>query len=240
MSAEHGTPSRPPLPPTAILGRAVEVAAVTALLRRDGVRLVTLVGPGGIGKTRLALEVARGFDAAGYVDLAAVGDAGQVPGAVAAALGGRPDQPVDRLRDGPPLLVLDNVGQVLPDVAALLAAGVRVLATRRTALRLPGEHEVPLGPLAPGPAVELLLDRGRQARPGFAPDLAGTIALERLAGGLGGNPRALELAAARLRLLSPVQLLARLTDRREHPLDPAAGPVDAPPGGGAAGGGEPG
>ncbi|HST67514.1 MAG TPA: DUF4062 domain-containing protein [Mycobacteriales bacterium] len=233
-------PARLPVPPTAIVGRAEEAAAVTALLA--GARLVTLVGPGGIGKTRLALEVARAApaDAVWFVDLAPVGDPELVPGAIAAALGLRPEgsSPVldlvaDRLRDRTALLVLDNFEQVLPaaaDVATLLAAcpSVRMLVTSRTALRLRGEHEVALAPLPTPAAVELLVQRGREVRPGFAPDAAGIAALEELARRLDGIPLGLELAAARLRLLSPAQLLRRLGDRLDRPLDLAAGPVDLP------------
>ena len=231
-----------PVPPTGIVGRDAEVAAVAALLSRDGVHLVSLVGPGGIGKTRLALEVAaRAFPgSAWFVDLAPVGDPALVPGAIAAALGVRPegsgpvlDLLADRLRDRPVLLLLDNFEQVLPaaaDVAALLAAcpSVRLLVTSRTALRLRGEHEVPLAPLPVPPAVELLLDRARAVRPGFDPDPAAAAALAGIARRLDGIPLALELAAARLRLLPPAQLLRRLGDRLDRPLDLAAGPVDLP------------
>jgi predicted ATPase len=232
-------PARLPEPPTGIVGRAAEIDAVVALLR--DVRLVTLVGPGGIGKTRLALEVARAApDPVWFVDLAPVGDPALVPGAIAAALGVRPegsgpvlDLVADRLRDTSALLLLDNFEQVLPaaaDVAALLAAcpSVRMLVTSRTALRLRGEHEVALAPLPTPSAVELLLQRGREVRPGFAPDAAGITALEELARRLDGIPLGLELAAARLRLLSPAQLLRRLGDRLDRPLDLAAGPVDLP------------
>ncbi|HEY6744782.1 MAG TPA: DUF4062 domain-containing protein [Mycobacteriales bacterium] len=232
-------PARLPEPPTGLVGRAVEVDAVTALLR--DVRLVTVVGPGGIGKTRLALEVARAAaDDVWFVDLAPVGDPAQVPGAIAAALGIRPegsgpvlDLVADRLRDRTALLVLDNFEQVLPaaaDVAALLAAcpSVRMLVTSRTALRLRGEYEVALAPLPTPSAVELLVQRGREVRPGFAPDAAGMAALEELARRLDGIPLGLELAAARLRLLSPAQLLRRLGDRLDRSLDLGAGPVDLP------------
>jgi predicted ATPase len=239
-------PSHLPVPPTGIVGRDAELAAVTALLDRPGVRLVTLVGPGGIGKTRLALEVAGRVAAAGslervwFVDLAPVGDPALVPGAIAAALGVRPegsgpvlDLLADRLRDRPVLLVLDNFEQVLTaaaDVAALLAAcpSVRLLVTSRTALRLRGEHEVPLAPLLGPSAVDLLVERAREVRPGFDPDPAATAALAGVARRLEGIPLALELAAARLRLLPPAVLLRRLGDRLDRPLDLAAGPVDLP------------
>jgi predicted ATPase len=239
-------PAHLPVPPTGILGRDVELAAVTDLLARPGVRLVTLVGPGGIGKTRLALEVAGQESGSGpyegvwFVDLAPVADPAQVPGAIAAALGIRPegsgpvlDLLVDRLRDRPVLLVLDNFEQVLAaaaDVATLLAAcpSARMLVTSRTALRLRAEHELPLAPLPPAPAVDLLVERARDVRPGFDPDPAALAALGELARRLDGIPLALELAAARLRLLPPAQLLRRLGDRLDRPLDLAAGAVDLP------------
>jgi predicted ATPase len=231
-------PARLPVPPTELVGRDAELAEVGAALDRS--RLVTLVGPGGIGKTRLALEVARGQEPAWFVDLAPVADPAMVTTAIAAALGIRPegsgpvgDLLADRLRDQQALLVLDNFEQVLPaaaEVAGLLAAcpSLRLLVTSRTALRIRGEQEVPLAPLASADAVRLLLERGRAVRPGFAPDAAGTAALAEVARRLDGIPLALELAAARLRLLSPAQLLARLSDRLDRPLDLLAGPVDLP------------
>ncbi|HYT09490.1 MAG TPA: DUF4062 domain-containing protein [Mycobacteriales bacterium] len=156
-------PGRLPTPPTLMVGRDAQRDAVVDLLR-GGARLVTLTGPGGIGKTRLALAVAAAaqddlFDGAWFVDLAPVADAGQVPGTIAAALGLRPEgtRPVldlvaDRLQGRRVLLVLDNFEQVLPaaaELARLLAAapGITVLVTSRTVLRLRGEHEVPLPPL---------------------------------------------------------------------------------------------
>jgi predicted ATPase len=234
------------MPPTGLVGRDAEVAVVVDLLARPDVRMVTVAGPGGIGKTRLALEVAArqsaagGYDGVWFVDLAPVVDPAQVPGAIAAALGVRPegsgpvlDLLVDRLRDRPVLLVLDNFEQVLPaapDVARLLTAcpTTRILVTSRTALRIRAEHELPLAPLSPGPAVDLLVERARDVRPGFDPDPAALAALGELARRLDGIPLALELAAARLRLLPPAQLLRRLGDRLDRPLDLAAGTVDLP------------
>jgi predicted ATPase len=240
-------PAHLPVPPTGLLGRDGELAEVDALLDRPGVRLVTLVGPGGIGKTRLALEVAGRRAAAGtavwFVDLAPVADPAQVPGAIAAALGIRPegsgpvlDLLADRLRDRPVLLVLDNFEQVLPaapGIATLLAAcpSVQLLVTSRTALQLRAEHELPLAPLPAGPAVELLVERARDVRPGYEPDPAGRAALGELARRLDGIPLALELAAARLRLLPPDRLLRRLADRLDRAggsLDLGSGPVDLP------------
>jgi predicted ATPase len=158
-----------PVPATPIVGRDGEVDAVVALLRQPSVRLVTLIGPGGIGKTRLALAVAgavggaEDLDGVWFVDLAAVSDPALVPEAIGARLGVRPewDAPVldllvERLRGRRVLLVLDNVEQVqaaASDVARLLAEcpGLRLLVTSRTALRLRGEQEISLTPL-PTPA----------------------------------------------------------------------------------------
>jgi predicted ATPase len=165
-------PDRPPaplpVPTTPIVGREDEVAAVIALLRDPEVHLVTLIGPGGIGKTRLAIEVARrmlaasgpaGLDGASFIDLAAVRDAAGWPDAVTAALGIRPEgtRPVlemliDRVQGRRLLLVLDNLEQLVAaasDLGILPAAcpDLTVLVTSRIVLRLRGEHEVPLAPL---------------------------------------------------------------------------------------------
>jgi predicted ATPase len=240
--------ARLPVPPTAIVGREAEAAAVRALLADPAVRLVTLVGPGGIGKTRLALAVAAGltgpdqtaFDGVWFVDLAPVTDPAQVPVAIAAALGVRPegtapllDLLTDRLQGRRVLLVLDNFEQVLgaaPGVAALLAAcpEVTVLVTSRTVLRLRGEREVPLASLPDAAAVELFVARAREVRPDFELTAPNAAAVAELCRRLDGIPLALELAAAQLRLLPPAVLLRRLGDRLDRSLDLAAGPVDLP------------
>ncbi|HEX6754433.1 MAG TPA: DUF4062 domain-containing protein [Mycobacteriales bacterium] len=236
--------ARLPLPPTRLVGREAEVAAVRSVLTDDGERLVTLVGPGGIGKTRLALEVAYGlessFEGAWFVDLSPLSEAAQVPGAVAAALGIRAEgsRPVlevivDRLRDRRVLLVLDNFEQVLaaaPAVATVLTAcpRVTVLVTSRTVLRLRGEREIPLAPLATAAAVDLFVARARDVRPGFTPGPANAAAVDELCRRLDGIPLAVELAAAQLRLLTPAALLGRLGDRLDSLDLPAAGPVDLP------------
>ena len=166
-------PAPLPAPLTPILGREDEIAAVAALLRDPDVHLVTLIGPGGIGKTRLAIEVARkistaepsDLDGVSFIDLAAVREAAGWTEAVTAVLGMRPegtrpvlDLLIDRLQGRRLLLVLDNVEQLVAaasDLGTLLAAcpDLTVLVTSRIVLRLRGEHEVALAPLAtPSPA----------------------------------------------------------------------------------------
>jgi predicted ATPase len=161
-----------PVPLTSIIGREDEIAALVALLRDPDVHLVTLIGPGGIGKTRLAIEVARkmaatvpaDLDGVSFIDLASVRDAAGWPEAVTAVLGIQPegtrpvlDLLIDRVQGQRLLLVLDNVEQLVAaasDLGALLAAcpDLTVLATSRIVLRLRGEHEVALAPL-PTPRV---------------------------------------------------------------------------------------
>ena len=157
-------PARIPASPNPLIGREREVAAVRALLARDGTRLVTLTGPGGVGKTRLALAAAAAAgeaaaDGAAFVSLAPVQEAALVPAVIAAALevqgsGNRTlaDDLVDRIRDERFLLILDNFERLLdaaPLVAELLRGCPRltVLATSRRRLRLSGEHEIPVPPL---------------------------------------------------------------------------------------------
>ena len=186
-----------PRPPTSFVGREREVAAVRDTLRREDVRLVTLTGPGGVGKTRLAVEAAAALaggdpDGVGFVALAPLAAPGHVAGAVAAALRapglvGRPPEAalLDYLRGRALLLVLDNCEHVLPGVAPLVAGllagcpALRVLATSREVLRLAGEHVQTVAPLAlPAPAGPADPEH-LAARPGGAPLLR--------AGGRGGR-----------------------------------------------------
>ncbi len=231
-----------PVPPTPLIGRGVEVLAVSAMLRQTDVRLVTLTGAGGTGKTRLAIAVGEELrseyeDGVFFVDLSALDDPELVPATIAGVLGVREaiEQGVeDALRDRRLLLILDNFEHVAAAgrlISELLAAArwVKVLVTSRTVLRVGGEHEYPVPPL-PAPrreeprdvdalgrnaAVELFVARARATRHDFALTKANSQAVAEICLALDGLPLALELAAARTNLLAPDELLARL----EHRLD---------------------
>lgn len=233
--------ARPPAPLTPILGRERERRAVAALLV-DGSRLVTLTGPGGIGKTRLALAVAedaadRFADGVHVVPLAAVERSHDLLPAVAARLAVGSVSATDaiavlhdHLARRRVLLVLDNLEQI-PGAGGVLTdllercPGVKVLATSRRPLRVPGEHSWPLTPLgcadegatlaevAASPATTLFVQRARAADPTFALDEHNAGPIGELCRRLDGLPLAIELAAARVRLLPPALLAQRLGDR---------------------------
>jgi predicted ATPase/DNA-binding SARP family transcriptional activator/Tfp pilus assembly protein PilF len=215
-----GPPVSLPASTTPLVGRQTELAAVSALIG-GGDRLVTLTGPGGIGKTRLAIEVARAADEhATFVPLASVADASLVEGAIQRALNTE-DDVSEHLRGRNTLLLLDNFEQVLdaaPLVSLLLQAapGLRVLVTSRSVLRVAGEHEYEVPPLAAGS--ELFLQRAV----GEVDDLE---AVQAICDRLDGLPLAIELAAARTKLLPPRKLLERLESRLELLT---AGSRDAP------------
>ncbi|RMI13342.1 AfsR/SARP family transcriptional regulator [Cellulomonas triticagri] len=227
--------------PDDLIGRDADLAAVDALL--GSARVVTVLGTGGLGKTRLVQEVARRaadrYAAVVVAELASVRDDPDVLPALAAALRvpeptprrGVPDprlrplrdRVLDRLGDRPTLLVLDNCEQVLDGVGSWVAdvvaasPGVQVLVTSRAPLAVPGERVHPLAPLAthapdggPGPAVRLFVERATAVRPDAA--LPEDV-VARLCTRLDGLPLAIELAAARVRSLTVVELERRLTDR---------------------------
>ena len=218
-----------PAPSTSFVGREQELAHVVELLREH--RLVTLTGPPGVGKSRLALEVARMLegearDGAWLVDLARAGSPDDVVRLVARAVDARGADPlartVARLRDGDAILLLDACEPVVEEAARVAAAvlaecpGVRVLATSREVLHLPGEVRVTVEPLAlpdpestdptGSPAAQLFLDRARAARPRFelTPDTAEIVA--EISRRVDGLPLAIELAAARLNALGLAEL----------------------------------
>jgi predicted ATPase/DNA-binding SARP family transcriptional activator len=231
-------PLQLPTPPTPLVGRRLEVAAVCALLQREEVRLVTLTGPGGAGKTRLALAAASELapevrDGVTFVDLSAVRDSALLGPSIAQTLGlaeaGAPVEEtlVEHLRGRSMVLLLDNLEQLLPDVglvADLLGAAPRllVLATSRAPLRLAGEHEYPVPPLAlpdagagfealaANDAVRLFAARARAVDPDFELDQGNARTVARVCERLDGLPLAIELAAARSKLLAPDALNSRL------------------------------
>jgi predicted ATPase/class 3 adenylate cyclase len=234
LRASGGRPTNLPRPSTPLLGRDGEVAHLMALLGRRGARLVTLTGPGGVGKTRLALGVAVELLPAHFISFAPVADPALVPATLVRSLGvvDRGEAPAEQALVGALageqlLLVLDNLEHVLPAaplVAELLAAcpQLSVLATSREPLRLGGEHVFPVAPLrvpVPGqeddvravaraPAAALFLQRARARDPTFELTPGCSAAVAEVCRRLDGLPLAIELAAARVAVLPPAAMLA--------------------------------
>ena len=229
-----------PTQPTPFIGRNTQIAALKELILNSDVRLVTLIGPGGTGKTRLSLQVAQEVlehfsYGVFFVPLADDADSDQFISRVAQQLevreGGRPmlENVKDYLRDKEILLVLDNFEQLVSAasvVAELLASApqLKIITSSRVALQLQSEHEYPVPPLnlpqsdltlkelAGYESVQLFVERARAAQPSFSLKKDNASAIAEICRRLDGLPLALELAAARIKLLQPHAILARLDD----------------------------
>src|SRR4029077_4023590 len=240
-------PTNLPVQRTGFVGREKEVAAAKELLLRQDVRLVTITGPGGIGKTRLAVEVASGLvecfpGGTHFVPLSSLCDPGLIPSAIVQALGIREaggQSPLHLLNENfqdsshvPMLLLLDNFEhliQAAPMLAELLVMGpnLKILVTSRSGLHLYGEHEFPVPPLAlpdsrsiptvevlsQYPAVALFVQRAVAAKPDFELNRENAPTVAEICARLDGLPLAIELAAARVKVLSPSSMLTRLASR---------------------------
>ncbi|MGA2922608.1 MAG: protein kinase [Candidatus Sulfotelmatobacter sp.] len=240
-------PANLPVQRTGFVGREKEVAAAKELLLRQDVRMVTVTGPGGIGKTRLAVQVASGLverfpGGTHFVPLASLNDPGLIASVIVQTLGIREaggQSPLEilegNLQDSvcaPMLLLLDNFEHLVeaaPTVAELLAVGsnLKILVTSRAALHVYGEHEFPVSPLAlpdsrskPSveilskcPAVALFVQRAGAVKPDFELNRENATTVAEICARLDGLPLAIELAAARVKVLSPSSMLTRLASR---------------------------
>ena len=239
-------PTNLPVQRTGFVGREKEVAAAKELLLRQDVRLVTVTGPGGIGKTRLAVQVASGLvehfpGGTHFVSLSSISDPGLVASVIVQTLGIREaggQSPLDLLKENlqdsrraPMLLLLDNFEhliQAAPTMAELLAMGpnFKIMVTSRAALHVYGEHEFPVPPLAlpdsrsmppvellQYPAVALFVQRAVAVKPDFEVNRENASAVSEICSRLDGLPLAIELAAARVKVLSPSSMRTRLAAR---------------------------
>jgi predicted ATPase len=240
-------PANLPVSRTGFVGREKEATAVTELLLRQEVRLVTVTGPGGIGKTRLAVEVASGLAehfrcGIHFVPLSPLSDPSLVVSAIVQTLGigeAGGQSPLEILKKNfhdslraPMLFVLDNFEHLLPAAATVaellaMAPNLKILVTSRAALHVYGEHEFPVPPLAlpdsrsvtsveilsQCPAVALFVQRAAAAKPDFELNPENATAVAEICARLDGLPLAIELAAARVKVLSPSAMLVRLASR---------------------------
>ena len=240
-------PSNLPVQRTGFVGREKEIAAAKELLLREDVRLVTITGPGGIGKTRLAVQVASDLaehfpGGTHFVPLSSLSDPGLIVSVIVQTLGIREaggQSPLELLKENlenslsaPMLLLLDNfehLVQAAPTVAEILAMGpnLKIMVTSRAALHVYGEHEFPVPPLAMPdaqakptvsalsqfPAVALFVQRAIAVKPDFELNRENAPAVVEICARLDGLPLAIELAAARVKVLSPSSLLTRLASR---------------------------
>jgi predicted ATPase len=247
LSKEEETrPANLPVQRTGFVGREKEVAAARELLLRQDVRLVTVTGPGGIGKTRLAVQVAGGLvehfpGGTHFVPLSSINDPGLIASVIVQTLGIREaggQSPLEILkvnlhdsRRAPMLLLLDNFEhliQAAPTVAELLATGrnLKIIVTSRAALHVYGEREFPVPPLAlpdsrsmppvellQYPAVALFVQRAIAVKPDFEVNRENASAVTEICARLDGLPLAIELAAARVKVLSPSSMRTRLAGR---------------------------
>jgi predicted ATPase len=229
LATLENRPTNLPPQPTSLIGRERELAEVVDLLRRPDVRLVTLTGPGGAGKTRLALQAAADLlddfgDGAFFVGLAGIADPSLVASTIAQALGIRetgglaPEEALERfLSDRELLLVLDNLEHLLeaaPQISEIVlkALSVKAILSSRAPLRISGEREYPVPELADDDAVALFSERAQAIKPDFHLNGDAPAVIE-ICRRLDGLPLAIELAAARAKVLSPTALLERLAQR---------------------------
>ena len=219
-------PTNLPVQPTPLIGRQRELDEIAAALGRDAVRMLTLIGAGGSGKTRLALQIAGDLlddyrDGVFYVPLGTISEASLVLPAIAEALGiseGAGQSLSSYLAPRQILLLIDNVEQVAsaaPELVQLLASarGVRMLLTSREPMHVTVERVLPIEPMAVDDAVQLFAERAVAVLPSFVLDANTRLVVEQICARVDRLPLAIELAAARINVLSPEAMLGRLSDR---------------------------